>query len=93
MSYKISVLQKDKEVDGLSLTYSIFKKDEIIEGDIYTMFDIEVQKSTKTRMEKCTCPSVSSDINTAVDILEILYRNDVLPETLMEVMEECLELV
>lgn len=93
MSYKISVLQKEKQVEDLLLKYTLFKKDETIENSIVTTFDIEVVKVKGDIVETAICPSVSSDISIAESIMDILCRNDVLPETLLEVIEECLELV
>lgn len=93
MSYKISVLQKEKQVGDLLLKYTLFKKDETIEGNIVTTFDVEVVKVKDSIVETAICPSISSDLDIATTIVDILYRNDVLPETLLEVIEECLELV
>lgn len=93
MSYKISVLQKEKQVGDLLLKYTLFKKDETIEDNIVTTFDAEVVKVKDSIVETAICPSISSDLDIATTIVDILYRNDVLPETLLEVIEECLELV
>lgn len=93
MSYKISVLQKEKQVGDLLLKYTLFKKDETIEDNIVTTFDVEVVKVKDSIVETAICPSISSDLDIATTIVDILYRNDVLPETLLEVIEECLELV
>lgn len=80
-------------VEELSLKYSLLKKDEVVENQLYTTFDIEVEKISNELVQKEICSSVSSDIEVATSILDILYRNDVLPETLLEVIEECLEIV
>lgn len=93
MSYKISALQKEKQVGDLLLKYTLFKKDETIEDNIVTTFDVEVVKVKDSIVETAICPSISSDLDIATTIVDILYRNDVLPETLLEVIEECLELV
>lgn len=91
MSYKVCVLQKNKMVEELSLKYSLLKNDG--SSDMVSTFDIEVEKVSNGVVQKEVCYSVSSNIEVATSILEVLYRNDVLPETLFEVMEECFELV
>lgn len=91
MSYKVCVLQKNKVVEKLSLKYSLLKNDG--SNGMVSTFDIEVEKVSNGVVQKEVCHSVSSNIEVATSILEVLYRNDVLPETLFEVMEECFELV
>ncbi|MCD7801232.1 MAG: DUF6514 family protein [Ruminococcus sp.] len=93
MFYTTNITEMNKIVGDFSLTYYLIKKDEVVEGTICTTFDIEVHKMVDGLVEKEVCSSVSSDIDKATSILDMLYRNDVLPDTLLEVMEECLEIL
>lgn len=87
MSNKVSTMSR--EAEGLLLEYSTIERS--VEGT--TVFDVSVRKSRGQGSECAVCRDVSRDPDTARRILELLYESYVLPETLLESMEECLEVV
>ncbi|MGN1412253.1 MAG: DUF6514 family protein [Oscillospiraceae bacterium] len=87
------IVEKSIKFEGISLKYQIIKREDVFEGNSYTFYDISVEKNSKGVVEENVCSALTTDINTAKKVLNILCDNIVLPENLFECLEECLELV
>lgn len=89
----ILVFEKSVKVENLSITYQVVKNDGILEGNSYTFYDIMIEKISSNSVERNVCVHLTTDIEIAKKICNILCDNFVLPENLFECVEECLELV
>lgn len=87
------VIEKNINVEGISVKYQIIKREDVFEGNSYTFYDVLVEKTSNGLVEENICSALTTDINVAEKVCNILCDNMVLPENLFECLEECLELV
>ncbi len=87
------ISQKSKSVEDFTLKYALSQRRETIEDTVLTVFDIAVYKTYNNTITNVVCPSVTSNLECACNILDVLYNNDVFPETLLETLEDYLECI
>jgi 23S rRNA maturation-related 3'-5' exoribonuclease YhaM len=87
------VLVKSAEVEGIRVEYKVLQTKRIFEGETHTFYDISVEKASHNALERRVCHSVTTILEVATKLCDLMYENKVLPENLEESLEECLELV
>lgn len=92
MSNKL-IFEKSIEVEELFVKYQVIQRDDVFEETSYTFYDIAVEKISQGKTESCVCSSLTTNRDTAEKICNLICENIVLPETLFESLEECLEVV